>query len=113
MGNKGPAMTSTGHRLRSLAHKHLKEKECASLKQAIQSFRETKSVLTLCTTLKGILTTKEKLSLLVAIYPMIPTDHQEDFDRLCCLHFDMYQLTSGLRYLRGTVRQRLKETRWR
>ncbi|XP_071810592.1 uncharacterized protein [Asterias amurensis] len=85
-------MTSTGHRLRSLAHKHLKEKECASLKQAIQSFRETKSVLTLCTTLKGILTTKEKLSLLVAIYPMIPADHQEDFDRLCCLHFDMYQL---------------------
>ncbi|XP_022097533.1 uncharacterized protein LOC110982988 isoform X2 [Acanthaster planci] len=84
-------MTSTGHHLRTLAHRHLKERECAALKQAIQAFKQTKSVLTFCTTLRSLLNTQEKMVLLEAIFPMIPEDLQEDFDHLCCLNFEGYQ----------------------
>ncbi|XP_038067682.1 uncharacterized protein LOC119737415 isoform X2 [Patiria miniata] len=96
-------MTSAGQHLRTLAHRHLNERECAALKQAIQSFRQTKSVLVLCTTLRSLLNTQEKTCLLEAIFPMIPEDLRLDFDHLCCLNFQIQKQRSP-EVIRGTAR---------
>ncbi|XP_072026215.1 uncharacterized protein [Amphiura filiformis] len=86
-------MAATSHQLRTLAHKFLDEAECAELKRAISGFKKDKSVLLLCASLYKILSTPEKMQILLAVYPMIPQDLQRDFDSLCSLQFDYYATT--------------------
>ncbi|XP_054750881.2 uncharacterized protein LOC129256736 [Lytechinus pictus] len=81
---------SAGYKLRTAAHKHLTDSECTTLKICIRRFRETQSVLGLCTSLQRFLDTPDKVHLMTLIFPMIPKDLLVDFDNLSRLQFEYY-----------------------
>ncbi|XP_071508881.1 uncharacterized protein [Diadema antillarum] len=81
---------SAGYKLRNAAHKHLTDPECTTLKICIKRFRETQSVLGLCTALQKFLDTPENVHMMTLIFPMIPADLRVDFDNLSRLQFEYY-----------------------
>lgn len=83
---------SAGYKLRTAAHKYLNDTECTTLKICIRRFRETQSVLGLCTALQKFLDTPEKVHMMALIFPMIPNDLRIDFDNLSRLQFEHYSM---------------------
>ncbi|XP_046568477.1 uncharacterized protein LOC124276860 isoform X2 [Haliotis rubra] len=77
--------------LRNLAEELLNEDECSVFKQALQHFRVSKSVPTLCTELKPVINTTEKLMLLLELSGKLPLQLQRDFHKLCSLQFSSYE----------------------
>ncbi|XP_071084130.1 uncharacterized protein [Haliotis cracherodii] len=77
--------------LRNLAEELLNEDECSMFKQALQHFRVSKSVPTLCTQLKPVINTTEKLMLLLELSSKLPLQLQRDFHKLCSLQFSSYE----------------------
>ncbi|XP_067684623.1 uncharacterized protein [Haliotis asinina] len=77
--------------LRNLAEELLNEDECIVFKQALQHFRVSRSVPTLCTELKPVINTTEKLMLLLELSGKLPLQLQRDFHKLCSLQFSSYE----------------------
>ncbi|XP_064605496.1 uncharacterized protein LOC135470463 isoform X2 [Liolophura sinensis] len=76
--------------LRLLANQLLTKEESEVFKEALYNFRVSKSIPKLCSQLRPIISTVEKMILLVEISNRLPTHLRQDFHRLCSLHFDKY-----------------------
>lgn len=83
--------------LKNLAEQLLTSDECWTFKQALQHFRRTRSVPTLCAQVRPLISTTERLMLLVELSHHLPTEPlRRDFHRLCTLQFPKYH--TFLRY---------------
>lgn len=76
--------------LRLLANQLLTKEESEVFKEALHNFRVSKSIPKLCSQLRPIISTVEKMILLVEISNRLPSHLRQDFHRLCSLHFDKY-----------------------
>ncbi|XP_041348495.1 uncharacterized protein LOC121368045 [Gigantopelta aegis] len=77
--------------LKNLAQELLTDEECLKFKQALQHFRISKSVPSLCTQLKNVITSTDKLILLLELSSRLPKQLQQDFHKLCSIQFPMYE----------------------
>ncbi|XP_070192937.1 uncharacterized protein [Littorina saxatilis] len=83
--------------LKNLAEQLLSEDELWIFKQTLQHFRVTRSVPSLCTSLRPLITSTERLMLLVELAQHLPTEPlRRDFQKLCTLSFPKYH--TFLRY---------------
>ncbi|XP_076448180.1 uncharacterized protein LOC143284923 isoform X2 [Babylonia areolata] len=84
--------------LKNLAEQLLtSDEELWTFKQSLQHFRVTRSVPSLCTALRPLITCTERLMLLVELANHLPTEPlRRDFQKLCTLEFPKYH--TFLRY---------------
>ena len=83
--------------LKILAEQLLTDDELWVFKQTLQHFRVTRSVPSLCTSLRPLITSTERLMLLVELAQRLPSEPlRRDFQKLCTLHFPKYH--TFLRY---------------
>lgn len=79
--------------LKNLAHELLTEDECDEFKEALQQFRVSHSVPSLCQQLKHIINSTPKMLLLIELSSRLPKNLRKDFHKLCSLeipNYDMY-----------------------
>ena len=77
--------------LKNLAEQLLTDDELWVFKQTLQHFRVTRSVPSLCTSLRPLITSTERLMLLVELAQRLPSEPlRRDFQKLCTLHFPKY-----------------------
>ncbi|KAK3103412.1 hypothetical protein FSP39_019029 [Pinctada imbricata] len=74
-----------------LAQELLTETELLKFKQALNQFRISRSVTTLCQQLRPLINTTEKMLLLIELSSRIPKSLQEDFHRLCSMQYNNYE----------------------
>ena len=77
--------------LKNLARELLTDEECLKFKQALQHFRISKSVPSLCTQLNGVISSTDKLILLLELSSRLPKQLHQDFHKLCSIQFPMYE----------------------
>ncbi|KAK7490029.1 hypothetical protein BaRGS_00018729 [Batillaria attramentaria] len=83
--------------LKNLAEQLLTDDELWVFKQSLQHFRVTRSVPSLCTALRPLISNTERLMLLVELAQHLPSEPlRRDFQKLCTLHFPKYH--TFLRY---------------
>ena len=74
-----------------LAQELLTETELLKFRQALNQFRVSHSVTTLCQQLRPLINTTEKMILLIELSSRIPRSLQEDFHRLCSMQYNNYE----------------------